>query len=340
MTQSDATPTTNQRRANRWQVICAGLLAVPLVSYGSLHFRRPPLKPSAQTLFRGITYERTIQTTPRPHVIHTVAIDLQAAGIEALVTPGASGDDERDVHAAKTSDFLEASGVQLAINANYFSQFSEETPWRYSPHTGDRVNVIGAAISNQQQYSRSQRQWPALCFSPDRSAHIDQTGTCPADTAHAIAGKAILVADGVSAINPKAQTQDKPYARVAVGLNADGTQLWLVVVDGKQPLYSEGLTEAELAEVFLDLGADIALNLDGGGSTTLVIDTPSGPKALNAPIHTKLPMRQRPVANHLGFYANPQNQSSLTTILSSSVRFLALHLINNQSHVQSGSPQG
>ncbi|MEM9163608.1 MAG: phosphodiester glycosidase family protein, partial [Cyanobacteria bacterium P01_F01_bin.4] len=264
-------------------------MALPILGYGSLHFRRPPLVATEQTLFQGITYQRAPQTTPRPHVIHTVAIDLQAPGIEALVTPGAPGDDQRDVHAAKTSDFLETSGVQLAINANYFSQFSEDTPWRYSPHPGDRVNAIGAAISNQQQYSTSQSQWPALCISSQQFAQIAQTGTCPADTAHAVAGKAILVSDGVAAINQKAQAKDKPYARVAVGLNADGTKLWLVVVDGKQPLYSEGLTEAELAEVFLNLGTDIALNLDGGGSTTLVIDTPAGPKFLNAPIHTKLP---------------------------------------------------
>ncbi|MBD2020680.1 phosphodiester glycosidase family protein, partial [Leptolyngbya sp. FACHB-36] len=53
------------------------------------------------------------------------------------------------------------------------------------------------------------------------------------------------------------------------------------------------------------LGADKAVNLDGGGSTTIVVSSPTGPYALNAPIHTKIPLRERPVANHLGFYAAP-----------------------------------
>ncbi|MEO0456370.1 MAG: phosphodiester glycosidase family protein [Cyanobacteria bacterium P01_A01_bin.114] len=299
-------PTKPNGKGALWQALWAGLLAIPLLGYGGLHFRRPPLDPAAQTLFQGVAYQRTVHTTPRPHVIHTVAIDLQSPGIGILVTPGAPGDDNREVHASTTTDFIQTADVQLAINANYFAQFEEDTPWRYAPRSGERVDVIGTAISNSQQYSRDQPKWAVLCFSPDRLAQIVKTGTCPRGTDQAVAGKAILVDGGASAIREKTQGKDKPYARVAVGLNADGTQLWIVVVDGKQLMYSEGLTEAELAEVFLDLGAEIALNLDGGGSTTLAIATPTGPKLLNAPIHTKLPMRERPVANHLGIYAKPQ----------------------------------
>jgi len=56
------------------------------------------------------------------------------------------------------------------------------------------------------------------------------------------------------------------------------------------------------------LGAVTALNLDGGGSSTMVISTPAGARVLNAPIHTRIPMRQRPVGNHLGLYAPPLEQ--------------------------------
>jgi exopolysaccharide biosynthesis protein len=89
---------------------------------------------------------------------------------------------------------------------------------------------------------------------------------------------------------------------VAVAIDQAGQKLWLIVVDGKQPLYSEGVTKKELANIAIELGADTALNFDGGGSTTLVVATNTGSKVLNAPIHTKIPMRERPVANHLGFY--------------------------------------
>jgi exopolysaccharide biosynthesis protein len=58
----------------------------------------------------------------------------------------------------------------------------------------------------------------------------------------------------------------------------------------------------ELSRIFAKLGVDKAINLDGGGSTTLVVDTGNGATVLNAPIHAKLPMNERPVANQIGFY--------------------------------------
>jgi exopolysaccharide biosynthesis protein len=78
----------------------------------------------------------------------------------------------------------------------------------------------------------------------------------------------------------------------------------LIIVDGKQPFYSEGVTLRELAAIAIDLGANTALNLDGGGSTTLVIADGLETKILNSPIHNKIPMNERPVANHLGFLIN------------------------------------
>jgi hypothetical protein len=56
-----------------------------------------------------------------------------------------------------------------------------------------------------------------------------------------------------------------------VGITADG-QILLVVVDGRQPGYSTGMTMQEFARLFLDLGAVDAMNLDGGGSSTMVVN--------------------------------------------------------------------
>jgi hypothetical protein len=60
------------------------------------------------------------------------------------------------------------------------------------------------------------------------------------------------------------------HPRTAVGWRPDGTLL-LVTVDGRQAPYSDGMSLAELAELFLRLGATDALNLDGGGSTAMVV---------------------------------------------------------------------
>ena len=45
----------------------------------------------------------------------------------------------------------------------------------------------------------------------------------------------------------------------------------LVTVDGRQAGYSAGMTLRESAQLMRDLGATQALNLDGGGSTTMVV---------------------------------------------------------------------
>ncbi|MFI8941854.1 phosphodiester glycosidase family protein [Streptomyces syringium] len=61
--------------------------------------------------------------------------------------------------------------------------------------------------------------------------------------------------------------------RTSAGLADGGRRLYLLALDGG-PDYRVGLTVAELAGVMRDLGAEDAVNLDGGGSSTLVTRTP------------------------------------------------------------------
>ncbi|KAB8332675.1 phosphodiester glycosidase family protein [Scytonema tolypothrichoides VB-61278] len=281
-----------------------GLLALllsPLIFYGWRCFLRPPRTDIEQILFRGITYKRYPLSTPRPAMIHIVTIDLKTPGVKPLVTPGEPKPTDRETTAQKTSDFLKEFKLQLAINASYFHHFHEKSPWEYYPHSGDPSYPIGEAISNGDRYSPPEPNFPVLCFSPQNRVQILNSDKCPEGTVQGVAGNQLLIYRG-KAIDDNSK-DDKPYPRVAAAVNREGTKLWLILVDGKQPLYSEGITIAELRKIVADLGAYTALNLDGGGSTTLVMGTDHGSKVLNAPIHTRVPMRERPVANHLGFYA-------------------------------------
>lgn len=61
------------------------------------------------------------------------------------------------------------------------------------------------------------------------------------------------------------------HPRTLVATNADRSLVWLVTVDGRQEA-SVGMSFAEMADFLLTLGATDALNLDGGGSTAMVID--------------------------------------------------------------------
>ncbi|NMG06345.1 phosphodiester glycosidase family protein [Brasilonema sp. UFV-L1] len=281
-----------------------GLLSVllsPLIFYGWQCFLRPPRTDIEQVLYRGITYKRYAISTPRPAMIHIVTIDLKTPGVKALVTPGFPKPSDRETSARKTSDFLKEFKLQLAINASYFHHFHEKSPWEYYPHSGDPSYPIGEAISNGYRYSSPEANFPVLCFSAQNRVQIHKSEKCPEGTVQGVAGSQLLVYDGKAIDNNF--KDDKPYPRVAAAINQGGTNLWLIAVDGKQPLYSEGITIAELTKIITDLGAHTALNLDGGGSTTLVMESNNGSKVLNAPIHTRIPMRERPVGNHLGFYA-------------------------------------
>ncbi|MBD2042711.1 phosphodiester glycosidase family protein [Microcoleus sp. FACHB-672] len=287
-----------------------GLLLLPLLLYARQHLLRPVRTNLEMTLFQGITYKRQARNTPRPYMLHIVSIDLTASGIGVLVTPGNSqaGDNtldaSKEIQARTTSEFVSEFKLQLAINAGYFFPFREHTPWDFYPRSGERVNVVGQAIANGSTYSGVQSGRPVLCFNSGNRAQIFDSGQCPTETVHAVAGSHIVLKRGVLSLSPESSRQDKPYSRVAVAIDRQGQKLWLIVIDGKQPLYSEGVTLGELSEIAQELGAFEALNLDGGGSATLVVANDSGVKVLNAPIHTKVPMRQRPVANHLGFFAD------------------------------------
>ncbi|MES2152438.1 MAG: phosphodiester glycosidase family protein [Pseudomonadota bacterium] len=92
----------------------------------------------------------------------------------------------------------------------------------------------------------------------------------PADTAFAVSGNAMLVTDGQATTS----VNEAREPRSAVGLSADGKTLILLAIDGRQQGYSRGVSMKELAQIFLDLGARNALNLDGGGSTSLVLKDP------------------------------------------------------------------
>lgn len=65
--------------------------------------------------------------------------------------------------------------------------------------------------------------------------------------------------------------RDNPYPRAAVGQTANN-HLILFATDGKQPEHSVGLSLPQLAEVLKELGCVDAMNLDGGGSETLVVN--------------------------------------------------------------------
>lgn len=89
------------------------------------------------------------------------------------------------------------------------------------------------------------------------------------------------------------------HPRTAVGIARDGRRLLLVVVDGRQKPYSDGATLRELADIMRALGARDAINLDGGGSTTMVYADPGNAGELRIANRPSDAVGERPVADAL-----------------------------------------
>ena len=113
-----------------------------------------------------------------------------------------------------------------------------------------------------------------------------------------IGGWPRILRDGVNVAGDAATTEgtisrnaEVRHPRTAIGYSRDGRTLWLFVVDGRTTA-SVGMTLVEMADELRRLGAWQAMNFDGGGSTTMVIDG----KIVNAPSD---PTGERPVGNAL-----------------------------------------
>ena len=114
-------------------------------------------------------------------------------------------------------------------------------------------------------------------------------GPCrPWPVAEAVGAGPVLIRGGRAVVTDREERfgatsiPGRRHPRSAVGIDRDG-RVWLVVVDGRQDA-SRGATLGELALLMRSLGAVDALNLDGGGSSALVVRPPGGaPVRLNRP---------------------------------------------------------
>ena len=283
-------------------IIVTILILMSLVVLGYLLSERgrPAPIPVKQELYEGVTYRRVVQFIPRPLIAHVITIDTKANGIELLITPPDS-EGETPLNARTTSQFLDEFGVQIAINGDGFSPWWSHSPADYYPHVGDPVAPFGLSASNGEVYSTGVQMTPGIKPTLYVSRRNALSFNNPPNNIHsAISGDRMIVLKGEVAPDLNDTGVDP---RTAIGTNRNGRYLYLIVVDGRQPFYSRGATFAELAKIFIDQGAYIAMSLDGGGSSTMVIEGEEGePVILNSPIDNYIPGRERPVANHLGIY--------------------------------------
>ncbi len=248
-------------------------------------------------------------------VAYVARIDLTAPGIGFTTTPPSG---PLNTTAATTSQFLRASGAQLAVNANFFAPCCTAAP---EPKT-----VLGLAVS-QGTLVAPATTYPSagaveLLLSRTNQASV-QTVTAGgqsdlSNVFNAVAGSGEIVTNGANTASTNPPGVGDPSGinpRTDAGVSQDGRYLYLAAIDGRQPGYSIGITDSDAANLLLAVGAYNGLNLDGGGSTSLVVaNGTSGARVVNRPSGGA----ERYDGNALGVFALPlavPEPASLTMVI-------------------------
>ena len=175
-----------------------------------------------------------------------------------------------------TSSIAADNGAVFAVNGDYYGfrdtgiVIRNGVVYRDSPAREGLAFYLDGSVEVYDETATSAQQlldagvWNTLSFGPaivEEGSVVDGIEHVEVDTNignHSIQGE---------------------QPRTAVGV-IDDNHLVFVVVDGRSPGYSAGVTLTGLADIMISLGATTAYNLDGGGSSTLyfngaVINTPS-----------------------------------------------------------------
>jgi hypothetical protein len=158
----------------------------------------------------------------------------------------------------RTSSFLLEQGCQLAINA------APVEPRVFLEN--QLTDIIGLAINKGQIYSKPVKKNGALLVDNNGTVRLQSAPFDISDTELAVPGYQLVLYKGRNFGSTR-----KREPRTLAGLDTGAQYLYLLVIDGLNARHSIGATTHESAAWIQALGADTALNLDGGGSVTMVI---------------------------------------------------------------------
>ena len=167
----------------------------------------------------------------------------------------------------KTSEFGKKYDAEIAINGE-----AGVTPGRTAPlgqWTGNYI-VNGVPLLLEDSKKRPNlyfNEWSKGFYSNAKEVITDLTP----EMYNCIWGRFDLIRNGKIDIYPRDRSRNSPYPRTVIGIDSTGSKVFLMVVDGRKPGYSVGMTMEECARVLLDYGVYSAMACDQGGSTTLYI---------------------------------------------------------------------
>lgn len=293
-------------------------------------------------VFQGVDYltgyETNVhyagETGTRRLAINAMRIDLRDPTITFMTTPS-NGATAGDTNSQTTGDFLQQNHLQVAVNANFFSPCCS--------NSSQPTDLLGLAINQGQVVSGADfNSIPpggtadSLVITRDNHAtitHVTPSTDISSFYTAVSAGPVLVNAGQINVSQVPVDSWAAANPRTVVGLSADGSFMYLVTIDGRQPGVSDGATLYETADWLLTLGAFQGLNLDGGGSTAMVMADANGTaQYLNKPSGGA----PRFNGNNFGLYAqalSPIPEPSTALMLALGVLVLAgLRLQRRRSH--------
>lgn len=217
-------------------------------------------------LANGVDLAHVQTETPRKLNINCARVDSTVKGISFYTTPGKKHavKDKEETLRQTTRDFMTAAhkahkNMVVAINADAFSPWP--APWNMALPT----DLHGLAVSDGKVVSPASGT-PSLLIYRDGSLAMKATdpGTDLSKVLVAVSGFGFCLENGAPT-----GTTDAMHPRTGYGLSEDRRYLLLMTVDGRRHA-SQGCTIAEVGEWLKHFGAYTGINMDGGGSTTIV----------------------------------------------------------------------
>jgi hypothetical protein len=277
-------------------------------------------------IFKGIDYAAGTNTPgggsfPNLQVVYFLRVDLTDPDIRLFASPrNPTNYTSNYIETAgyTATNFLKKHNLQAVINANSFFLPGSLSSAPYFRPEGSAFHVTGLLISEGELVSQQEGPEDAatLKFTSNNVATFVSTNW-PASSTNAIytavTGLYSILVNGVnigSNYIGNSATAHRVQPRTLFGLSQDRRYLYLLAIDGRQEAsdYSIGAYDWEAAEWLRLAGASDAVNMDGGGSTCMVVMDSTGQAvplnhdsaSLNGPEY-----RERTVGCHFGVYAAP-----------------------------------
>lgn len=219
-----------------------------------------PENPSWENIAPGLQSFR-YKNAAVPLRYSVVKIDLSVEGLELFAHP-AIPEDGGEFKKISIKRFAEKTQSHVAFNVSPFESILSA-----------KTKIIGIHKVSGAILSEPTPNYACILFTAEKSPcrafiSINQNDAHSSEFPLALGGFFVVLKNGT----PVDSFKNRLDSRMGAGLSADGRTMIILAVEGENPSESVGLSYLHCAGIFLSLGCTDAIEFDGGGSTSLLVN--------------------------------------------------------------------